>query len=271
MITLETAKDQIMLDDARRIVEEASQRGICVRLLGAVAIRLNSSKYADLFLRLDRLKSENKFTDVDLAAYGKQRLQVRRLLHDLGFEVNRQSLLMHGNSRMIFENAQKGYSIDVFFDKLQFSHDVEFGRGPDGGRLGLNPLTLPSVDLVLEKLQIHEINEKDLKDLVLLFAANTVGNSDDENVINGKHIASVLSNDWEFWYDTKLNLEKLLKFLNNYVDQKLIEAEAAATVRSRVEQLTRFIDEEPKSKDWQKRSKAGSEKKWWRDVEERSR
>lgn len=268
---MESVKDQAMLEDARRIVEEASQRGIHLKLLGAVAIRLNSSKYADLFLRLNRLSSADRFTDIDFAAYGKQRMQVRRLLQELGFEVNRQSLLMHGNSRMIFENVQKGYSIDVFFDRLQFSHEVEFGRSPDDGRLRLNPLTLPLADLVLEKLQIHEINEKDLKDLVLLFAANTIGNSEDENVINGKHIASILSDDWEFWYDAKLNLEKLLKFLANYVDQKLIEPEVATVVRSRVEELTRLIDEEPKSKDWQKRSKAGPQKKWWRDVEERSR
>jgi len=268
---LESAKDQLMLDDARRIVEEAAQRGTHLRLLGAIAIRLNASKHADLFLRLDRLKSENKFTDIDLAAYGKQRIQVRRLLQELGFEVNQQSLLMHGNSRMIFEHAQKGYSLDVFFDKLQFSHEVHFGRRPDEGRLGLNPLTLPPADLVLEKLQIHEINEKDLKDLVLLFAANAIRNNEDENVINGKHIASVLSSDWEFWYEAKLNLEKLLKFLGNYVNDKVVEADVEAIVRGRVEELTRLIDEEPKSKDWQKRSKAGPQKKWWRDVEERSR
>jgi hypothetical protein len=260
-----------MLDDARRIVEEASQRGIHLKLLGAIAIRLNASKYADLFLRLNRLSSENKFTDIDLAAYGKQRIQVRRLLQELGFEVNQQSLLMHGNSRMIFEHAQKGYSLDVFFDKLQFSHDVEFGRHPGKGRLSLNPPTLPPADLVLEKLQIHEINEKDLKDLVLLFAANAIGRSEAENVINGEHIASILSGDWEFWYEAKLNLEKLLKFLGSYVNQKVIEADVETIVRNRVEELTRFIDEEPKSKDWQKRSKAGPEKKWWRDVEERSR
>jgi hypothetical protein len=50
-----------------------------------------------------------------------------------------------------------------------------------------------------------------------------------------------------------------------------MKPEVAAVVRSRVEELTRLIGEEPKSKDWQKRSKAGAQKKWWRDVEERSR
>ena len=260
-----------MLNDARRIVEEATQKGIHLRLLGAIAIRLNSSNHADLFLRLNRLNAENKFTDIDFAAYGKERGQVRRLLQGLGFAVNQQSLMMHGNSRMIFENAQKGYSIDVFFDGLHFSHDVEFGRDPQEERLSLHPLTLPPADLALEKLQIHEINEKDLKDLVLLFAANSIGNNEGESVINGKHIASILSNDWEFWYEAKLNLEKLQKFLGNYVDEKRVDPEVGTTIRTRIEELTRLIDEESKSKDWQKRSKAGPQKKWWRDVEERSR
>jgi hypothetical protein len=260
-----------MLNDARRIVEEATQKGIHLRLLGAIAIRLNSSNHADLFLRLNRLNAEDKFTDIDLAAYSKQRGEVRRLLQELDFAVNQQSLMMHGNSRMIFENAHKGYSIDVFFDRLQFSHDVEFGRDPREGRLGLHPLTLPPADLVLEKLEIHEINEKDLKDLVLLFAANSIANTEGESVINGKHIASILSNDWEFWYEAKLNLEKVQKFVVNYVGEKRVDAQVGTTIRARIEELTRLIDEEPKSKDWQKRSKAGPQKKWWRDVEERSR
>jgi hypothetical protein len=260
-----------MLNDARRIVEEATQKGIHLRLLGAIAIRLNSSNHGDLFLRLNRLNAENRFTDIDLAAYSKERGEVRKLLQGLDFAVNQQSLMMHGNSRMLFENAQKGYSVDVFFDRLRFSHDVEFGRDPREGRLDLHPLTLPLADLVLEKLQIHEINEKDLKDLLLLFAANSIANKEGESVIDGKHIASALSNDWEFWYEAKLNLEKLQKFVANYVGEKMVEAQVGTTIRTRIEELTRLIDDEPKGKDWQKRSKAGPQKKWWRDVEERSR
>ena len=268
---MESVKDQAMMDDARRIVEEATQKGIHLKLLGAIAIRLNSSNHADLFLRLNRLNAENKFTDIDFAAYSRERGQVRGLLQELGFAVNQHALMMHGNSRMIFDNAQKGYSIDVFFDRLRFSHDVEFGRGPQEGRLGLHPLTLPPADLVLEKLQIHEINEKDLKDLVLLFAANSIGNNEGESVINGKHIAFILSSDWEFWHEAKLNLEKLQKFLASYVDEKRVDVEVGKSIRARLEELVKLIDVEPKSKDWQKRSKAGPQKKWWRDVEERSR
>jgi len=137
--------------------------------------------------------------------------------------------------------------------------------------LGSHALTLPLADLVLEKLQIHEINEKDLKDLLLLFAANSIGSNEGESVISGKYIASLLSDDWEFWYEAKLNLEKLRSFLNAYVDEKRVDAQVGTTILTRIEQLTRLVDEEPKSKDWQKRSKAGSQKKWWRDVEERSR
>ena len=268
---MESVKDQAMLDDARRIVEEATQNGIHLKLLGAIAIRLNSSNHSDLFLRLSRLNAEHKFTDIDFAAYSKQRGQVMRLLQELGFAVNQHALMMHGNSRMIFENSQKGYAIDVFFDRLRFSHDVEFGRGPHEGRLGLHPLTMPPADLVLEKLQIHEINEKDLKDLVLLFAANSIGSNDGESVINGKYIASILSNDWEFWHEAKLNLEKLQKSLAIYVDEKRVDPGVGTTVRSRLEELIKLIVEEPKSKEWQKRSKAGPQKRWWRDVEERSR
>jgi hypothetical protein len=35
-----------------------------------------------------------------------------------------------------------------------------------------------------------------------------------------------------------------------------------------VDLLLKIIEEEPKSKNWMKRAKEGTSKKWWRDVEE---
>jgi len=59
--------------------------------------------------------------------------------------------------------------------------------------------------------------------------------------------------------------------LARYVEEKSIDTQVGNTVRTRIEELSRLIDEEPKGRDWQKRSKVGPQKKWWRDVEERSR
>jgi len=242
-----------------------------LRLLGAVGVRVNAAAHENLFEKLNRLNSENKFTDVDFAAYSDQRSEVRRFLQELGYDVNQQALMMHGNSRMIFGHPGKGYHMDVFFDRLRYSHDVEFGRSPRDGRLGIHPITISPTDLVLEKLQIHEINEKDIKDLVMLFVANSIGQEDGDHKINGSYVASILAQDWEFFYECKVNLERLRKFLAKYSDENLVDMETASLVSSRISKLDALLDLEPKTKQWEKRSRVGTGKKWWRDIEEISR
>jgi hypothetical protein len=264
-------EDDLMVEDAVKLVEEANRRGVYLRLMGAIGIMLNALRYKDLFLKLNRLDSERKFTDIDLAAYSSQRSDVRKILEAHGFKVDGHFLLLHGNARMIFYHSEKKHVMDVFFDKLSFCHDVNFGSNPKKGRLHLNPITLTPTDLALEKLQIHEINEKDIKDLILLFAANEVGDTDAFGVINGKYIAEILSDDWEFWYEVNLNLKKVLSFMQKYSQEKLISVTVQNAVSNRIETLIKMIDEAPKTKNWEKRSRVGPNKKWWRDVEERVR
>ena len=84
MIALFSTLDQQMFEDAVRVVEEANKRGIFLRLLGAMGIMVNASNHEDLFLRLNRLNSQQKFTDIDFAAYGTQRTQVSKQLKELG-------------------------------------------------------------------------------------------------------------------------------------------------------------------------------------------
>ncbi|MEM2964195.1 MAG: hypothetical protein QXE22_01920 [Candidatus Bathyarchaeia archaeon] len=264
-------EDEIILEDAVTLVKEAAERGLYLRVLGAVGIRLNAWRHEDLFHKLNRLNSERKFTDIDLAAYSRQRNEVRKLLEELGYQVDQYALLLHGSSRMMFHHPEKKYGVDVFFDKLEFSHTVEFGSNPKEGRLNLNALTASPTDLLLEKLQIHEINEKDIKDIILLFAANIVGEEEGENIINGKYVATLLSEDWGFWYDASINLQKTLKYLEKYVEESMVGKEVQSVVSERMEKLQSLIELQPKTKNWEKRNKQGSKKKWWRDVEERSR
>ena len=260
-----------MLEDATRIVSEANKQEIFLRLLGAMGVRVNASKHEDLFLKLNRLNSLQKFTDLDFAAYSAQRNQIRKLFKEFGFAINENALLMHGNSRLIFNHPVKGYSVDVFFDRLHYSHDVLFGQKPQSGRLHLSPFTLSAADLVLEKLQIHEINEKDIKDLIVIFAANSVEKTDGENMINGGYIAQILADDWEFWFEATTNLGKVRQFLDKYCSEGLIDGNEQVIVSTRLDELKRLIDGQPKTHKWEKRNKNGPGKKWWRDVEERSR
>jgi hypothetical protein len=265
--------DQAIIDDAVGIVNQAQEAGLTVRILGAIAVRLQAASHIDLFYRLERLGSSGKtFTDIDLVAYSKQRPSLHKFLENiLHFKLDQYAVLMHGRDRTILHHPEGRYLIDVFFDRLRYSHEIYFGSNPHDGRLSLDPVTISPTDLVLEKTQIHEINEKDIKDLVTLFAACPVSGQEGRGQINRRYIGEVLVDDWGFWYDANSNLDKVIQFAQRYKEDGRLDAEILKTILARINDLKKGIDEAPKTKQWKKREKDGTKKKWWNDVEERTR
>jgi hypothetical protein len=258
--------DEAMIKIATKIVEEAQSRGIYLRIMGALAIFMHSMDYIDIFKSLKRLGSDRRFfTDIDLIGYSKQRGHIRNLMEKyFNFAIDRYMLLFYKDRMIYYSND--AYHIDVFLDKLCFSHDIDLR-----GRLELDYPTITLADLLLEKFQIHEINEKDIKDVIILLRAHKVGDVDGKDILNAKRIAKVLSNDWGFWYDFKINTEKVLHFLKTYVNQGIISIDDAAYTERSLMDIIEYVDKEPKTNKWMKRAKEGEKKKWWRDVEERIR
>ncbi len=66
--------------------------------------------------------------------------------------------------------APSGRPIDVMVDRLTMCHVLDFR--PGYGRL---PFTLDAIDILLSKLQIVELNEKDARDIFQLLAGLPVG------------------------------------------------------------------------------------------------
>jgi hypothetical protein len=157
------------------------------------------------------------------------------------------------------------HSVDVFYDKLDFCHPVEFK-----GRLELDSPTIPLSDIVLEKLQIVEINEKDLKDLMIIFLEHPVGGGEQaaREEIDGRYIAKRFSGDWGFYYTANLNFDKILAFLPRY---DAFTPDHRRTIAGRIAELRELIEHAPKSTAWKMRARIGPRKKWYRDVAEEYR
>jgi hypothetical protein len=267
-----SAEDQRIVDEAIKIVELAESKSISVRLLGALAIRTHATAGVDLFTKLGRLgNTGHLFTDADFIAYSKQRVKLRGLFEDqLKFKIAGYAMLASKN-RIIYSHPHDLFKVDIFFDALDFSHPVRFGNEPKKGRLALDSPTITLVDLLLEKLQIHEINEKDVKDLIVLLHEHPINSHQDKEVIDAKYFASTLANDWGFWYDANANLDKVSTLSSGYQADGLISMDILTDVKEKIRELKRYVDEEPKSKDWTSRNKIGTQKQWWNDVEEVSR
>ena len=67
---------------------------------------------------------------------------------------------LYGGGRLVYFHPTGKFPIDVFLDKLEYSHNVSFGEYQKNGRLELDSPTLDLAEYHAEKLQIHQINKK---------------------------------------------------------------------------------------------------------------
>lgn len=243
-----------------RILEAFAQeenKHVIVRLIGALAFRTHCPQYGHLQDKLGR-----KFTDIDFASYPRFVREIRRVLSGLGYQEDKQVTQLFGDRRMLFHDPAFGRHVDVFFNSLDFCHKVDFT-----GRLEVEQFTLPLAELLLEKMQIVQINEKDLIDSIMLLREHPVGGTDKETV-NGELIARILGNDWGFWRTVTGNLKLLGQMLDHYDG---LTDEDRGIVRGRIRELEARIESAPKTLLWKARARIGEKVKWYKDVEELAR
>jgi hypothetical protein len=246
--------DEQLVAEAAKITGAIEGAQLPARLMGAVAIRFNYKNAADMYARLERCLS-----DVDLMAYWRVNKQLELLLNGLGYFQDRRVIAFHEVQRNFYTHKDLGIKVDVFFDKLNMCHEIDFR-----GRLELYPKTITPTDLFLEKIQIVKISEKDIKDLIVIFSEADL--TEDERGINVKYVADRMSWDWGFYYTTTINLNKVKEFLGRY-SNKLREDEVK-TVNGRIDRLLGAIEAKPKSTKWKLRAKIGPSVKWYNEVED---
>jgi hypothetical protein len=200
-----------------------------------------------------------RYTDIDFAAYRKQTKEIRVLMAGLGFQENREVFIVSEGDRAIFERHEIGIHVDVFYDKLSFSHVIYWNN-----RLEVDNPSIPLAEMLLEKMQIVQINEKDVIDTIMLLLEHPFGDHDMET-INIKHIAALCSTDWGLWRTTTMNLEKVAKLAQGY-NQLTIEQKEK--VNSQVRSALARIEQEPKSMAWRLRARVGDRVKWYKEVDE---
>jgi hypothetical protein len=232
-------------------------RHVIMRLIGALAFRTHCPKYGYIQDKLGR-----KFTDFDFASYPRFVRDIRRILTELGYEEDKQVTQLFGDRRMLFHDPAFGRHADVFFNSLDFCHPVSFI-----GRLEAEELTIPLAELLLEKMQIVQINEKDLIDSIMLLREHPIGDTDKET-INAVIITRILGNDWGYWRTFTGNLKLLDETLDRY--DGLLD-EDRQVVRKRIKELENRIETTPKTLLWRARAKIGERVRWYKNVEELTR
>lgn len=244
------------MDERSRILEALElpeYKHIVLRLIGALAFRTHCPKYGYFQEALGRV-----FTDIDFAGYSNQYKDIARFLTEMGYEEDKMVTRLFGDFRLVFHEEKFGRHIDVFLDKLDFCHVL-----PLKGRLEVDKPTIPLAELVVEKMQIVQINEKDIIDTIMLMREHRVGDKDTE-IVNGKMIAGLTSDDWGLWRTLTGNLDLTVSYLDKYPQ---LTDDDRHVVRENIQELRSWIDAAPKSLKWRSRAVIGEKKKWYKDVE----
>jgi hypothetical protein len=238
-----------MIEAATTLVAAARSSGATTRVLGGIGVALRCPSASDSgALTRD-------YSDIDLVTTRDAGPVLSRTLEGLGYAPERRFNSMHGHSRMLFDHPD-GTHVDVFVDQFVMCHRLHVSS-----RLALHDTTLSLADLLLTKLQIAELNEKDVTDAAALLLDHDL--TGDEDGINVEYITGVLCRDWGWWRTVSHNLRALPVQLTN----RLPEA-AASRVAARAEQLLDVIETAPKSLRWKARAKAGERIPWREQPEE---
>ena len=237
-------------DEAKRVLDEAKERGIILRLFGGVAVKYHCPSATHRSL-------QRSYPDLDFFGRGKQGREVRKLFTDLGYEPNQRFNALHGATRLIYEDGKSQRVVDIFLDVFRMCHTLHLGD-----RLTLDDYTIPISDLLLTKLQVVETNEKDIRDLIAILKDHDVIDhiaSGDKEVIDTGYISTLCADDWGLCKTISLTLKKLLTFLPKYE----LQPEANQVLEARISKLLHAIETVPKSLKWKLRDKVGERKRWY--------
>lgn len=242
-------------DEVDRVIAAAEGGGAIIRVLGSIGVALHCPDAKALLPAFERT-----YADIDFAAYGRQAREVASAIAGLGYREDREVSITSEGRRAIFDHpTAPRVHLDVFYDELEFCHRI-----PLDGRLAADRPTIPLAELLLSKLQIVKLNEKDVIDSILLLLDHDLG-AGDADVIDVGRIASLCANEWGLWRTLTMNLDKIATFATGYPQ---LSVEQRSLVGDRATALKRAIDAVPKPLAWRMRDRVGDRRQWWTDVDE---
>jgi hypothetical protein len=238
------------IEESHRIAAAAKQKKVGVKLLGGAGIHARSPS-----ARKSPLK--RKYGDLDYAISKKDRKAVIELFKELGYEPNDRFNLMNGDRRLYFYDNEHGRQVDVFIDVFRMSHDIDLR-----GRLEHDHPAVSPSDLLLSKLQIYEVNRKDLVDTIALILDHSIEPDSHDDAIEAAYIARLAAGDWGFYRTLQVNIERLRALLEELeeIDRELVNA--------RLDALWRHIEDTPKPLKWRLRAQVGDRVRWYELPEE---
>ena len=237
-----------VIAEAERISAAARAAKVSVKLVGGAGVNLHSPSARQAPLK-------RKYGDLDFVAPSKQRAAVQKLFESLGYHGDLRFNTLNGHQRLLYLEEINGRQIDIFIDRMRMCHVIELAD-----RLGGDDPCLTPADLLLSKLQVFEVNMKDLVDTTALLIDHPITDHDDD-AINAAYLARLLAADWGLYRTIQMNMEKVRETAKGL-------AVPSDTVNQRLDQLRERIEAQPKSLKWRLRARVGDRVSWYQLPEE---
>src|ERR1700751_485766 len=231
------------LPEATMLVRGAAEAGQRLKILGGLGVRVLCPDFPP------RLRAGQ---DIDLACLGKGRRKVADSLESAGCEPDKRFNNLNGDRQMYF-TSPAGRPVDVMVDRLTMCHTLDLR--PSFGRL---PLTIDAVDVLLSKLQIVELNEKDARDILQLLSGIPVRDkpeSADRPFIDAERFGKLLGADWGWWRTVTGNLGQLPALVAEHPE--FVPPGATLDPLAQVRQLLDLAEAAPKGVKWRLRANVG--------------
>ena len=246
-MTQVSAPQSDIVREALRVLDAGRQ--VPLRLLGGVAIVVSLPGEPLL---------PRPYNDIDFITARGAGPTAAKQFEKLGYEGDHQFNGLHGHRRLLFYDTENERRVDVFVGRFEMCHTWPLER-----RLRVTERTIPLADLLLTKLQIFAVNEKDQRDILTILHGHKLRDSDEDG-INSAYIAELCAADWGLWRTVTFNIERA----RSAVPRFNLQLHDEAIVTARLDDLRKRIDSEPKSMKWKLRARVGERMQWYEEPEE---
>ena len=233
-------------EEGERLAVAARDAGLPLVLLGGVAVwlRCPSARRAPL---------ARDYGDADFIGHARDRKAITAFMEEQGYVPDKMFNALHGAARLNFEDPESGRPVDVLLDRFAMCHELDLTERLDGGEL-----TLPLADLLLTKLQVVRLNEKDVLDLFALLGRPRLRTGDRARPHPRRH-------------PRRLGLRAHdPRHAGQAVQDRLPESGLPPTPAADRRPATgsTALAAAPKSARWRMRARVGERKRWYEQPEE---
>jgi hypothetical protein len=223
-----------LLKAVQQLTSTAEERGVALRALGGVGILLHCP--------VARSNGPHRtFADLDVAVPRDAARRVPALFQAAGYEADRRFNAAQGDRRMIFHGPVG--KIDVFVGVFEMCHRLDLSP-----RLALERDTLTASDLLMTKLQVVEVNQKDVDDTALLLSEHELREGPGDH-IDIAYLRTLVYDDWGLWRTATGTLE--------------LVADRRVDVAGPAREIASALGDAPKGKRFRMRARIGERKRWY--------